>query len=118
MPSLTFNQALTANQRGYNPLANWKYRYCPYPRAAVRILMNQTTASTANAVANQTTIGSTLVTEGPVTGGGTAGVLPSVLNTVPYEFVAESGDLIEMSVTELLGATPTVQGIITIDPLV
>lgn len=117
MPVLKFNQALTANQRGYNPLANWKFRYNPYPKAAVRILMNQTTAATANAVSEQTTIGTTIVSEGPVAGGGTAGVLPSTLNTAAIEFIADQGDLIEMSINELLGATPTVQGIVAIDPL-
>lgn len=117
MPAIAFNQALTANQRGYNPLANWKFRYNPYPRAIVRILVNQTTASTANAVSEQTTIGTTIVTEGPISGGGVAGVLPSPLNTAAREFFSEQGDLIEMSINELLGATPTVNGIVSIDPV-
>lgn len=117
MPAITFSQALTANQRGYNPLANWRFRYNPYPRAAVRILINQTTAATANAVNHQTTIGTTIVTEGPLTGGGTAGVLPSTLNTTALEFFSEAGDLIEMNINELLGATPTVNGIVAIDPV-
>ena len=117
MPALTFSQALTANQRGFNPLANWRFRYNPYPRAAVRILIHQTTAATANAVNHQTTIGTTIVTEGPVTGGAVAGVLPNTLNTTALEFFSEAGDLIEMSINELLGATPTVQGIVAIDPV-
>lgn len=117
MPAITFNQALTANQRGYNPLANWKFRYNPFPRAIVRILVNQTTAATANAVNHQTTIGTTIVTEGPISGGGTAGVLPNPLGTAAYEFFSEQGDLIEMAINELLGATPTVQGVISIDPV-
>lgn len=117
MPAISFNQALTANQRGFNPLANWKFRYNPFPRAIVRILVNQTTASTANAVNHQTTIGTTIVTEGPVTGAGVAGVLPAPLTVPAMEFFSEGGDLIEMSINELLGATPTVNGIVTIDPV-
>lgn len=115
MPSLTFSTALTANVRGFNPLSNWKFRYAPY-RALVRIGMNTTGA--AGSVQNQGTIGTTeVMARGPVSAGGTAGVLPSPLN-VPYaEFIAEPGDLIELSIDETAGATPTVNGFVAIDPV-
>lgn len=115
MPSFSQVQALTANQRGFNPLANWKFRYAPY-RALVRVGLNTTGA--ANSVIVQGTIGTTeVIARGPVTAGGTAGVLPAQL-TVPYsEFIAEPGDLIELSIDETAGATPTVNTFVAIDPI-
>jgi len=115
MPTFTAVQALTANQRGYNPLANWKFRYAPY-RALVRIGLNTTGAS--NTVQCQGTIGTTeVMARGPVSVGGTAGVLPAPLN-VPYsEFIAEPGDLIELAIDETAGGTPTVNTFVAIDPV-
>lgn len=115
MPSFTAVQALTANQRGYNPLANWKFRYAPY-RALVRVGVNTTGAS--NSVQIQGTIGTTeVIARGPVSAGATAGVMPAPLN-VPYsEFIAEPGDLIELSIDETAGATPTVNTFVAIDPV-
>lgn len=115
MPSLSFSQALTANVRGFNPLANWKFRYAPY-RALVRVGLNTTAA--AGTVQVQGTIGTTeVIARGPVSVGGTAGVLPAPLN-VPYsEFIAEPGDLIELSIDETAGATPTLNGFVAIDPV-
>jgi hypothetical protein len=115
MPSLTVVQALTSGQRGYNPLANWKFRYAPY-RALVRVGINTTGAS--NTVICQGTIGTTeVMAKGPVSAGGTAGVMPAPLN-VPYsEFIAEAGDLIELSIDETAAATPTVNVFVAIDPV-
>lgn len=115
MPSLSVVQQLTANQRGYNPLANWKFRYAPY-RALVRVGLNTTGAS--GTVLVQGTIGTTeVIARGPVSVGGTAGVLPAPLN-VPYsEFIAEPGDLIELSIDETAAATPTVNCFVAIDPV-
>lgn len=115
MPSFTRVQALTANQRGFNPLDNWKFRYAPY-RALVRVGLNTTGAS--NSVLVTGTIGTTeVIARGPISGGGTAGVMPAPLN-VPYsEFIAEAGDLIELSIDETAGATPTVNCFVAIDPV-
>jgi len=115
MPSMSFVGALTANVRGFNPLAAWKFRYAPY-RALVRIGINTTGA--ASTVAAQGTIGTTeVMARGPVSAGATAGVLPAPLN-VPYsEFIAEQGDLIELAIDETAGATPTINVFAAIDPV-
>lgn len=115
MPSFSNVTTLTASQRGFNPLANWKFRYAPY-RALVRVGLNTTGAS--NAVRVQGTIGTTeVIATGPITAGGTAGVLPSPLN-VPYsEFIAEAGDLIELSIDETAGVAATVNCFVAIDPV-
>ena len=115
MPTMANVQTLTANQRGFNPLAQWKFRYAPY-RALVRVGINTTGA--AATVAIQGTIGTTeVIARGPITVGGTAGVLPAPLN-VPYsEFIAEPGDLIELMIDELAGATPVVNTFVAIDPV-
>ncbi len=115
MPALQVTQALTANQRGYNPLANWQYQYAPY-RALVRIGMNTTGA--AGTVDAAIFTGSTNILErSDVSVGGTAGVMPAPLN-VPYiEFLVEPGDRITVQIDETAGATPTVNFFCAIDPV-
>jgi hypothetical protein len=115
MPVLTKVQALTANQRGYNPFAGWQYEYAPY-RALVRVGLNHTGAS--GTVQGAAFVGSqNIVERGPLTGGGTAGTLPSPLN-VPYiEFVVDPGDRISMLIDETAGATPTVNMFAALDPV-
>lgn len=115
MPALTRVQALTANQRGYNPLAGWQYEYAPY-RALVRILCNHNGA--AGTVLHSVFTGSQNVVErGPLSGGGTAGTLPPTLTYNPIEFIVEPGDRIQMSIDETAGATPTVNTFVAIDPV-
>lgn len=114
MPVLTKVQALTANQRGYNPFSGWQYEYAPY-RALVRVGLNHTGAS--GSVQAAAFVGSQNVVErGPLSGGGTAGTLPSPLN-VPYiEFIVEAGDRISMLIDETAAATPTVNMFAALDP--
>lgn len=115
MPVLQRVQALTANQRGYNPLSGWQYEYAPYP-ALVRIGCN--TTATSNTVTGQIFTGSMNILErSPISVGGTAGVMPAPLN-VPYiEFTVAAGDRIQMSIDETAAATPTVNVFVAIDPI-
>jgi hypothetical protein len=53
----------------------------------------------------------------PVQAGGTAGVTPSPLNTPVIDWQAAPDDLLQILDDEVLGGTPTVDGIITIEPL-
>ena len=53
----------------------------------------------------------------PVQGGGTAGVTPSELNTTPIAFLAAAGDRLKMVIDEVLAGTPTVDGVVVINPL-
>lgn len=114
MPILTRVQALTANQRGYNPFAGWQYEYAPY-RAIVRIGINHTGAS--GTVQGSVSSGSQQILErGPIGGGGTAGTMPTPLNFPYMEFIAEAGDRIGAAIDETAGATPTVNTFCVIDP--
>src|SRR5438876_7845768 len=113
MPALIWSQALTANQRGFNPLAGWQYEYIPYA-SMVTLLQRATTAGVLETVYSGS---ETIKERSPVQGGGTAGVTPSALNTSPTNWIASGGDRIKVLDDEVLGGTPTVDGIIVLDPL-
>jgi hypothetical protein len=114
MPNLKWSQALTANQRGYNPLLGWQFEFLPW-HAVVKILHRTTGA--AGTVLEAIYSGSTTIQErGPMQVGGTAGVIPSELNTAPVTFIAAAGDRLKITVDETAGATPTVDGIIFVEP--
>lgn len=111
--SFPFSRAMTANQSGLDPLANWQYRQAPWP-CRVTIMLRATTA----AVVAQIWSGAAMVQqESPVQGGGTAGVTPAPLNTPPITFDAPAGDFISIQLRETAGGTPTVDGIVYIDRL-
>jgi hypothetical protein len=116
MPALRFSQALTANQLGFNPLTGWQYEYVPaayMDGAVVKLLVRATT----NGVRMTIYAGSTTIVErSPVQGGGTAGVTPSELNTAPDVYIVSPGDRLKVLLDEVLGGTPTVDGIIMIEP--
>ena len=112
MPMFTFSQALTANQLGYNPLVGWQYEYLPWP-AHVKLIVNSTGVS---ARLTLYTGSETIVQRSPVGSGGTAGVLPNELSNPPLVFVAAGGDRLIISIDEVAGATPTVNGIIYVEP--
>lgn len=119
MPQFTFTQALTANQRDFRPLASWQYRRVPgqyMAGAAVSIMVNTTgAAGTVNVQVDTGT--QTIRQRSPVQAGGTAGVFPSRLNQEPLVFTAMPGDELIISIDELAGATPTVNGIVEIEPV-
>ncbi len=113
MPQFSFSTAMTANQLGLNPLSGWQYEYVPWPSSVV-LLVRSTT------VGNRITIYSgseTIQERTPVQGGGTAGVTPSELNTTPIAFLAAAGDRLKLVIDEVLAGTPTVDGVIAINPL-
>ena len=112
-PIFTWSIALTANQRDSRPLANWQYRRLPF-RAHVRVCQRATTLGV------QTTIYSgaeTIQQRCPEQGGGTAGVTPVHFTTPVKEWVGASGDEIIVSNDEVLAGTPTVDGIVYVDPV-
>lgn len=117
MPSFVFSRALTANQLADNPLQGWQYEYIPsaYPRGAVVSLLIR--ATTTGVRLTCYTGSTTIVQRSPVQGGGTAGVTPSPLNTMPLDFVGAPADRLLLQVDEVAGGTPTYDGVITIEPL-
>lgn len=112
MPALPFSQALTALQSGVNPLSGWAYEFLPWP-AYVRIYMR---ATTTGARATIKTGSQEIQPRSPIQGGGTAGTTPSPLNTPVCEFVASPGDRLAILLDEVASGTPTVDGIVYVDP--
>ena len=112
-PIFAWSIALTANQRDSRPLANWQYRRLPF-RAHVRVCQRATTAGV------QTTIYSgaeTIQQRCNEQSGGTAGVTPVHFTTPVKEWIGAAGDEIIVSNDEVLAGTPTVDGIVYVDPV-
>jgi hypothetical protein len=117
MPQITFSQALTANQLGYNPLAGWQFETVPYQYArgaVVKLLINATDVNTRITVYT----GSQTVQErSPIMSGGTVGVIPTDFNCTPVTFRAAPGDRLKLSIDEVAAGTPSVHGVVIIEPL-
>ncbi len=114
MPNFNFSIPMTANQLGLNPLAGWQYEYLPWP-AQVILLVRSTTASSRVTVF---TGSETIQERTPVQAGGTAGVTPSELNTPAIAWQGAAGDRLKLVIDEVSALTPTVDGIIIVNPLV
>lgn len=113
MPQLPFSVLFTANQLGVNPLAGWQYEYLPWP-AHVIILVRSTTTGNRMTVY---TGSETIQERAPVQAGGTIGVTPSELNTPAISFQAAAGDRLKLVIDEVLGGTPTVDGLVIANPI-
>lgn len=112
MPSFPFTSSVAAGAT-YLPLDGWQYEYLPFP-AMVEILLN----ATATGVVGTVTSGAdTLMEESPVQAGGTAGVIPSPLNTPALQDAAAAGDRLKIRVRNTTAGAITVNGIINITPL-
>jgi len=112
MPSFTFSNDVAAGAT-FRPLDGWQYQYLPWP-AEVTVLAR----AVAVDVVNTYTSGSeTIVEESPVQSGGTAGVIPSPLNTPVQGWLAAAGDLLKLSYRNTSGAAINVDGIIEVVPL-
>jgi len=118
MPDFTFTQALTANQRGFDPLSTWQYKRIPFVGAwaAGAVCQLLIRASTTGAEAQVVTGSQTVRQSSPISSGGTAGVTPSAFDVTPLTWRAAPGDQVNISIDETAGGTPTVDGIITVEP--
>jgi hypothetical protein len=113
MPAFIWSTTMTASQLGLNPLSGWQYEYLPYA-SSVTILQRATTGGVRETLYSGS---DTIKERTPVQGGGTGGVTPSVLNTTPSNFIAAGGDRLKIVDDEVLGGTPTVDGICLLDPI-
>ena len=113
MPQFSFSTAMTANQLGLNPLSGWQYEYVPWPASVVLLVRSTTTGNRITIFSGSETIQERT----PVQGGGTAGVTPSELNTTPISWLTAAGDRLKLVIDEVLAGTPTVDGVIIINPL-
>ena len=104
---------MTANQLGLNPLSGWQYEYLPWPASCFLLVRSTTTGNRITIFSGSETIQERT----PVQGGGTAGVTPSELNTTPISFIGAAGDRLKLVIDEVLAGTPTVDGVILVNPL-
>ena len=113
MPQFPFSQALTANQLGFNPLSGWQYEWTPYPCAVILLIRSTGVSSRLTIYSGSETVQERT----PIQGGGTAGTTPSELNTTPVSFIAPGGDRLKLVIDEVGGLTPTVDGVVILNPL-
>jgi len=113
MPSFTFSESIAANGT-IRPLDGWQYEYLPYP-AEIQVLARVA----AVGVVNTYTSGSeTVVEESPVQSGGTAGVIPSPLNTPVQGWVGAAGDRLKLNYRNTTAGAIAIDGIIELTPLI
>lgn len=117
MPQLTFSQALTANQLGYNPVSGWQYETIPYQYANGAVCKLLVRATDANTRLTLYTGSQTIQVRSPIQGGGTAGTLPTDFDTVPQLWRAGPGDKLQLQIDEVAGGIPNVDGIIIVEPI-
>lgn len=116
MPAFPYSQALTASQQGFNPLTGWQYEFVPaaWPRGAYcRVLARSTDVNVRLTIFSGS---QTIQQRSPVQGGGTAGVTPTPLNTPVVEWIASPGDRLILTHDNTTAGTPTVDGILYVDP--
>lgn len=112
MPDITINQRNIAAGTTVLPFgesqSNWKFRRCPYPRGLYTVLLRSDGA--AAGMDARITIGTTeILQRGPVSVGGTDGVMPTPAgaNATPaHQFIATGGDEIVLELIET-GAVST-----------
>ena len=114
MPQFPFSTAMTANQLGLNPLSGWQYEYVPWPANVILLTRSTTTGNRLTIFSGSETIQERT----PVQGGGTAGVTPSELNSAAVSFMAAGGDRLKLVIDEVAGGTPTIDGVVIINPIV
>jgi len=112
MRQLVFSTAMTANQLGLNPLSGWQYEFLPWPAHVILLVRSTTTGNRMTVYSGSETIQE----RSPVQGGGTAGTTPSELNTPAISFIGAAGDRLKLAIDEVLAGTPTVDGVIIVNP--
>ena len=112
MPQLVWSTAMTANQLGLNPLSGWQYEFLPWPAHVILLVRSTTTGNRVTVYSGSETIQE----RSPMQGGGTAGVTPSELNTPAISFIGAAGDRLKLAIDEVAGGTPTVDGVVIVNP--
>lgn len=112
MPNLVWVQAILAGAT-FEPLNGWQYEYVPFGGA---IKINHDAAAVA-VVATITSGSDTLQERSPVPAGGTAGVIPSDLDTPPIMDEVAAGDRLKILYENTSGGTISVQGQIVYSPV-
>lgn len=117
MPDFPYSRALTANQLGDEPLAAWQFERVPNAwglGAIVRVLQKATTTGVrATIYSGSTTIQQRSIVQILAT----AGLTPTPLNTPVIQFRGFPDDKLQILNDEVSGGTPTVDGIVSIEPV-
>lgn len=95
------------------PLDQWQQEF-PESDVMVELLSRSTAVGMVETLTSGT---DTLLEESPVQAGGTAGVIPSRLNTEPFISKSLKGKRLKHKYRNPTGGAITVDGIITITPL-
>jgi hypothetical protein len=85
----------------------------PWPASVLLLLRSTTTGNRLTIFSGSETIQERT----PVQSGGTAGVTPTEFTTAPVSFQAAAGDRLKLVIDEVAGGTPTVDGVIIINPI-
>lgn len=112
MPQFPFTQSVAAGAT-YTPLSGWQYEYLPFP-ALVEVGINATATGVVATISSGSDV---LQEESPVQAGGTAGVIPSPLNTPYLSDQAAAGDRLKVSARNTTAGAITVNGIVKVTPL-
>jgi len=119
MPSFLWSDTYVAGSLGNNPLTGWQFERVPSSfgnGAYVSVL--QRASTTPSGVQQSIFTGSqNILQRSLVNGGGTAGVTPTLFDTPVIDWKSSPDDLIQILNDEVAAGTPTVDGIITIEPL-
>lgn len=111
MPQLTWSQDVAAGAV-FRPLDGWQYLYVPF---GGMIKINHDAAA-VGVVVTITSGSDTLQERSPVSAAGTAGVIPSDLDTPPIVDEVAAGDLIKIQYENTTVAAIEVQGMIDYTP--
>ena len=111
MPNLTWVQSIAAGGT-FEPLTGWQYEYVPHGGV---IKINHDAAA-VDVVATITSGSDTLQERSPVPAGGTAGVIPSDLDTPPIVDEVAAGDRLKILYQNVSGGAISVQGQIVYTP--
>lgn len=107
VPQFNFSVAIAAGAVA-TPLSSWQFRFPP-KAGLLELLVN---ATAVGVVQNLTTGAESIMqAESPVSAGGTAGVLPSRLNTEPIIDRVDPGEECVLSLRNTSGGTVTVNGV-------
>ncbi len=112
MPQLNISQSIAAGAVS-NIITGWQYEYLPWP-ARIKLLARATAGTLRLTVFSGS---ETIQEESPVQAGGTAGVIPSELNTAPIVWDAPAGDRLKFNVRSTDAGAQTIDAIVYAYPL-
>jgi len=119
MPRRVVDYQVPLNTVGYRPLNGWEYERIPESYSGGAIVKIMATSEIAHALQMTVKTGSTSIQDqGMLTLDAVPGHLPVDTLHQPLTFRAQPGDLIGVSIDELLGAATYLQFICDIEPVV